>query len=95
MKEVNSNPQSTWTCGIRRGEFRAEILFRHKNRNVTVFCNRMKKPEASRVTAKLHAFKKVQGTVEFIWSRHNRSFGGLRQIVSDRTGACLLSTAVN
>jgi hypothetical protein len=66
MKELNSIPQSTWTCGIRTGELRVEILFRHENRNVTVLCNRIKKPEASRVTARLHAFEKVQGTFKFI-----------------------------
>jgi hypothetical protein len=66
MKELNSIAQSTCTCGIRTGEFTVEILLRHEKSNVTVLCNRIKKPEAIRVTARLHAFEKVQGTFKFI-----------------------------
>jgi hypothetical protein len=61
MKELNSIPQSTWTCGIRTGEFTC-----HEKRNVMVLCNRIKKPEVIRVTARLYAFEKVQGTFKFI-----------------------------
>jgi hypothetical protein len=66
MKELNSIPHSTWTCGIRTGEFTVEILFCHEKRNVTVLCNRIKKPEVIGVTARLHAFEKAQGTFKFI-----------------------------
>jgi hypothetical protein len=66
MKELNSIPQSTWTCGIRTGEFTVEILLCHEKRNVMVLCNRIKKPEVIRVTARLYAFEKVQGTFKFI-----------------------------
>jgi hypothetical protein len=67
MKELNSIPQSTWTCGIRTGEFTVEILFRHEKRNVTYGAfNTNKKPEVIRVTATLHAFEKAQGTFKFI-----------------------------